>query len=92
MPPPLFAALSFPFTRLAYIIFPSAAMANGVISGAFAMYVCYDMMHYALHHTKLPAYMRMMKQYHLEHHYKNFELGFGVTSKIWDYVFGTLLQ
>ena len=34
MPPTLFAALSIPFTRLAYILFP-AAMANGVISGAY---------------------------------------------------------
>lgn len=24
--------------------------------------------------------MREMKKYHLAHHYKNFELGFGVTS------------
>lgn len=47
--------------------------------------------HYALHHTRLPAYLREMKRYHLAHHYKNFELGFGVTSKIWDYVFGTVL-
>jgi hypothetical protein len=38
-------------------------------------------MHYALHHTKLPQYMREMKKYHLAHHYKNFELGFGVTSE-----------
>ncbi|KAF8601551.1 fatty acid-2 hydroxylase [Ceratobasidium sp. AG-I] len=90
MPPPLFAALSFPFTRLAYAVFP-VAVANGVISGAFAFYVLYDCMHYALHHTKLPEYMREMKKYHLAHHYKNFELGFGVTSKIWDYVFGTML-
>ena len=34
MPPTLFAALSIPFTRLAYILFPTA-MANGVISGAY---------------------------------------------------------
>jgi hypothetical protein len=33
-----------------------------------------------LHHSKLPAYMREMKKYHLAHHYKNFDLGFGVTS------------
>lgn len=64
-------------------------------------------MHYALHHTRLPEYMREMKKYHLAHHYKNFELGFGVTSasadnaflrradrfagKVWDYVFNTVL-
>lgn len=34
MPPILFAALSFPFTRLAYALFP-VAIANGIISGAF---------------------------------------------------------
>jgi len=33
-----------------------------------------------MHHTKLPAYLREQKKYHLAHHYKNFELGFGVTS------------
>jgi 4-hydroxysphinganine ceramide fatty acyl 2-hydroxylase len=26
--------------------------------------------------------MRKMKKYHLAHHYKNFELGFGVTSAL----------
>ena len=28
-------------------------------------------MHYALHHTKLPAYLTEMKKYHLAHHYKS---------------------
>jgi 4-hydroxysphinganine ceramide fatty acyl 2-hydroxylase len=35
-----------------------------------------------MHHTKLPAYLREQKKYHLAHHYKNFELGFGVTSMV----------
>ncbi|KAF5345306.1 hypothetical protein D9758_008456 [Tetrapyrgos nigripes] len=90
MPPTLFAALEWPFTRLAYILFPTA-IANGIISGSFAFYVLYDCMHYALHHTQLPTYLKEMKKYHLGHHYKNYELGFGVTSKFWDYVFNTVL-
>lgn len=90
MPPVMFGILQAPFTRLAYILFPTP-VANGIIAGSFAFYVLYDCMHYALHHTKLPAYLRDMKKYHLAHHYKNFELGFGVTSKIWDYVFKTVL-
>ncbi|KII91200.1 hypothetical protein PLICRDRAFT_105152 [Plicaturopsis crispa FD-325 SS-3] len=90
MPPILFGALQMPFTRLAHNVFP-AAVANGIISGAFTFYILYDCMHYALHHTKLPQYMKEMKKYHLAHHYKNFELGFGVTSKIWDIVFNTVL-
>ncbi|KAL0576079.1 fatty acid alpha-hydroxylase [Marasmius crinis-equi] len=90
MPPVLFAALEWPFTRLAYKLFP-VAVANGIISGAFLFYVLYDCMHYALHHTQLPTYLREMKKYHLGHHYKNYELGFGVTSKFWDIVFNTYL-
>lgn len=43
--------------------------------------ILYDCMHYALHHTKLPQYLAEMKKYHLAHHYKNYELGFGVTSE-----------
>ncbi|KAF8151926.1 fatty acid-2 hydroxylase [Mycena galopus ATCC 62051] len=91
MPPILFGTLQAPFTALAHKLFP-AAVANGIISGAFTFYILYDCMHYALHHTQLPAYLREQKRYHLAHHYKNFELGFGVTSKFWDYVFGTQLQ
>ncbi|KAH9992271.1 fatty acid-2 hydroxylase [Russula vinacea] len=90
MPPVLFLMLSLPMTKLAHVLFPTA-MANGTISGSFVFYVIYDTMHYAMHHTKLPAYLREQKKYHLAHHYKNFELGFGVTSKVWDYVFNTVL-
>ncbi|KAG6855898.1 hypothetical protein H0H87_009578 [Tephrocybe sp. NHM501043] len=90
MPPALFFTLQSPMTRLAHALFPPA-MANGIISGAFTFYILYDCMHYALHHTRLPAYFKEMKKYHLAHHYKNFDLGFGVTSKIWDIVFNTIL-
>ncbi|KAK0211526.1 oxidoreductase [Armillaria fumosa] len=90
MPPVLFTTLQFPFTQLAYRLFPTP-IANGIISGAFVFYVVYDCMHYALHHTNLPAYLKELKRYHLGHHYKNYELAFGVTSKFWDYVFGTVL-
>ncbi|KAI0340407.1 oxidoreductase [Trametopsis cervina] len=90
MPPVLFAILSYPFTQLAHALFP-AAMANSIIAGAFTFYVIYDVMHYVMHHKRLPAYMREVKKYHLAHHYKNFELGFGVTSKMWDIVFNTVL-
>ncbi|KAK0498323.1 oxidoreductase [Armillaria luteobubalina] len=90
MPPILFTALQFPFTQLAYKLFPTP-VANGIIAGAFAFYVIYDTMHYALHHTNLPAYLKEQKRYHLAHHYKNYELAFGVTSKFWDHIFGTVL-
>lgn len=34
MPPIMFTVLQAPFTRLAYMLFPTA-VANGIISGAF---------------------------------------------------------
>jgi 4-hydroxysphinganine ceramide fatty acyl 2-hydroxylase len=40
--------------------------------------------------SSLPSFWRELKRYHLAHHYKNFELGYGVTSKFWDSVFGML--
>ncbi|KAI8840874.1 hypothetical protein BC829DRAFT_426046 [Chytridium lagenaria] len=31
------------------------------------------------------------ESYHLDHHYKNAHLGYGITSKLWDHVFNTVL-
>ena len=69
MPPILFAALSFPFLKLAHTLFPTN-IANGVIAGSYSMYIVYDMIHYAMHHTKMPKYLKKMKVYHLAHHWK----------------------
>jgi 4-hydroxysphinganine ceramide fatty acyl 2-hydroxylase len=90
MPPTLFVALCFPFYKLVFAIFPFYMACSG-FAGGFLGYICYDMTHYFLHHARLPAYMQKLKKYHLEHHYKNYELGFGVTSWFWDTVFGTYL-
>ncbi|KAK9380889.1 uncharacterized protein V2V93DRAFT_369832 [Kockiozyma suomiensis] len=90
MPPSLFVILAFPFYRLAYFLFPYY-IATAIFSGAIFGYVCYDCTHYFLHHVSLPSCFKSVKTYHMEHHYKNYELGFGVTSKFWDIVFGTEL-
>lgn len=88
MPPILFMALSYPFTQLAHALFP-AAIANGIISGAFFMYVGYDCTHYFLHHHRLPDYVKRLKATHLRHHFSDPDRYFGVTSRFWDVVFGT---
>ena len=66
-------------------------MACSGFAGGTLGYIMYDITHYVLHHTKLPKYFQTVKRLHLEHHYKNYELGFGVTSPFWDVVFGTEL-
>ncbi|CCF56681.1 hypothetical protein KAFR_0B03850 [Kazachstania africana CBS 2517] len=91
VPPALFIILCAPIYKTVFLLLPYYWACAGFAGGLFG-YVYYDMCHYALHHSKLPPFMRRLKQYHLEHHYKNYELGYGITSWFWDKVFGTYLS
>lgn len=93
MPPALFLLLATPFYKLAHAVFYwDWYVANMVFSGGIFGYICYDLTHYFLHHKTLPAYWKSLKKYHLQHHFADFENGFGVTSRFWDRVFGTELE
>ncbi|KAK2751021.1 fatty acid alpha-hydroxylase [Myotisia sp. PD_48] len=92
MPPTLFVILATPFYKLAHAVFYynwSAAVM--VYCGGIFGYICYDLTHYFLHHRNLPTYYKSLKKYHLQHHFADYENGFGVTSRFWDKVFGTEL-
>ncbi|KAK2781601.1 fatty acid alpha-hydroxylase [Emmonsiellopsis sp. PD_33] len=92
MPPSLFLILATPFYYLATtVFFYNWYAAITVYSGGIFGYVCYDMTHYFLHHRNLPYYYQQLKKYHLQHHFADYENGFGVTSRFWDMVFGTEL-
>jgi dihydroceramide fatty acyl 2-hydroxylase len=62
-----------------------------VFAGAIFGYLAYDLLHYASHagalRGRVPHYLR---QHHLTHHYRMPESRFGVSSPLWDRVFGTL--
>lgn len=90
MPPTLFIVLCYPFYKLVFSIFPYHIACVG-FAGGFLGYIIYDVTHYMLHHAKLPKFYQDLKTYHLEHHYKNYQLGFGVSNNFWDRVFGTYL-
>jgi len=93
MPPALFLVLAIPFYKLAHLVFAyNRFAAIEVFSGGIFGYICYDLTHYFLHHRNLPSYYRALKKYHLQHHFADFENGFGVTSRFWDFVFGTQLE
>jgi len=68
--------------------FPEAMFAGGAF-----LYMMYDAMHYYFHHGDnlpwAPAYFKWMKRRHMDHHYKNENMNYGVTAPIWDVVFGT---
>jgi len=56
-------------------------------------YVCYDMTHIYIHHCQpFIEHLKEMKRYHNKHHYIDGDNAYGITSKIWDKVFGTELK
>jgi sterol desaturase/sphingolipid hydroxylase (fatty acid hydroxylase superfamily) len=54
-------------------------------------YLVYGSMHYAIHAWNPPfKWMKGLWRNHHLHHYKHADLGFGVSSTLWDHVFGTM--
>ena len=58
--------------------------------GLTAGYFSYEFLHYQAHH-RAPRFrvFRYLKKYHLQHHHQSSALRFGVTSPVFDYLFGT---
>ena len=56
-------------------------------------YLMYGTMHYAIHAWNPPfKWMKPLWRNHHLHHYKNELNGYGVSSTIWDHVFGTMFD
>lgn len=56
-------------------------------------YLMYGSMHYAIHAWNPPfRWMKPLWRNHHLHHYKQQERGFGVSTTIWDRVFGTMFD
>ncbi|XP_076448819.1 fatty acid 2-hydroxylase-like [Babylonia areolata] len=88
IPATIFATLIF---GLYYLLAP-VAVAQALFSGTLIGYMVYDLTHYYIHHgTPMTNYFRSLKRYHVKHHFEQQNLGFGISSKLWDYPFGTLI-
>ena len=62
-----------------------------LFAGFVAGYVIYDMTHYATHHLPMRwGILKILKRQHMMHHYKTPDRCYGVTSPLWDIVFGTM--
>lgn len=92
--PSLIIALTI-FTIM-YVIALIFGATNGVFAffpGFLLGYLIYGSMHYAIHAWNPPfKWMKPLWRNHHLHHYKNVELGFGVSSTLWDHVFGTMFD
>jgi sterol desaturase/sphingolipid hydroxylase (fatty acid hydroxylase superfamily) len=61
-----------------------------VFAGLALGYVCYETVHYAVHHFAMKqGVWKWLKHYHLRHHFHDDHTGYGVSSPLWDFVFGT---
>ena len=78
-----FFAVLFNAGSFVFVFFP------GFLFG----YLIYGSMHYAIHAWNPPfKWMKPLWRNHHLHHYKNLERGFGVSSTLWDHVFGTMFD
>ncbi|KAM7258139.1 hypothetical protein ACFE04_013880 [Oxalis oulophora] len=89
-PPAATAILAVPVWTFIRLLSPPD-VAPSFFGGGLLGYVMYDLTHYYLHHGKPhKGYFENIKRYHLNHHFKVQTMGFGITSKMWDVIFGTL--
>lgn len=66
------------------------AYALSLFPGFITGYMLYGTMHYAIHSYAPPKYLKGLWRNHHLHHYKYPEKGFGVSSVLWDHIFGTV--
>nr|GLL30083.1 dihydroceramide fatty acyl 2-hydroxylase FAH1-like [Ipomoea trifida] len=89
-PPAAAAVLCVPFWNLVKL-FATPLTAPALFGGGLLGYVMYDVTHYYLHHGQPTSDVpKNLKKYHLNHHFRIQNKGFGITSALWDRVFGTL--
>jgi dihydroceramide fatty acyl 2-hydroxylase len=92
MPPSVSLPLAVLFYGLFCLLIPGAFLPV-FFAGFLFGYVCYDTIHYATHHAPLKGKLgHWLKHHHLQHHYLDNGHGFGVSTPLWDYVFGTMYE
>lgn len=92
MPPPI----SIPLAILFYALFVAVLgehIAPVFMAGFILGYLVYDISHYAIHHFPIKGNLwGKLREHHLRHHFKAPDKGYGVSSPLWDKVFGTELE
>lgn len=91
MPPVPSLIISSTIFGLMYLLMGSYAFM--FFPGFMIGYLMYGTMHYAIHAWNPPfKWMKPLWRNHHLHHYKNEHNGFGVSSTLWDHVFGTMFD
>ena len=89
MPPVPSLILSMAVFGLQYLLL--GRLAFPFFPGFLLGYLLYGSMHFAIHAWNPPfRWMKPLWRNHHLHHYKDDERGFGVSTSLWDRVFGTM--
>jgi dihydroceramide fatty acyl 2-hydroxylase len=90
MPP----AVSIPLSALFFLAFSllfGIPAAYPIFAGLIIGYLGYDYTHYYLHHFVPRSELgKRLREQHMRHHFQDHRFGFGVSTPLWDVVFGTL--
>ncbi|XP_076807819.1 fatty acid 2-hydroxylase-like [Clavelina lepadiformis] len=92
--PPAAASVLLVIFYSLFRLFFVGAVVDIFVAGLVLGYVCYDLTHYYLHYgsPKKGGYFDRLRAYHVRHHFESPNLGFGISSKLWDYPFNTCIQ
>jgi len=86
-------SVSIPLAAGFYFLFNAVLPANNVFAffpGFLLGYLIYDISHYAIHHFNFKGNIwKKIKQHHMLHHYQDPDKGYGVSSPLWDKIFGS---
>jgi sterol desaturase/sphingolipid hydroxylase (fatty acid hydroxylase superfamily) len=70
-------------------------VADGLTVGVMLGYWWYGVVHHVIHHRankSSPSYFNDLRAWHMRHHYSPKSGNFGVTTSVWDRVFGTAIS
>ncbi|MDI1444753.1 sterol desaturase family protein [Polyangium sp. 6x1] len=85
---------SIPLGVAFYLLFRAIVgpvLADPLFAGFGSGYLVYDGTHYAIHHFRMSSrWGKWIKRHHMIHHHTGTPARWGVSSPLWDYVFGTM--
>lgn len=72
----------------------SPGVASGATAGMLLGYMAYMLIHHAAHfwNPRPGSWLHGARRHHALHHFRDEDGNFGITTSLWDHVFGTALQ
>jgi sterol desaturase/sphingolipid hydroxylase (fatty acid hydroxylase superfamily) len=91
--PPAAAVLLASLLYFGFRLLMGPLWISGFFAGFLLGYLAYDYIHYAIHHFAMSSPLgKYLKNHHMKHHFMTHGARWGVSSPLWDYIFGTMKE